>query len=1278
MKRISVVLIAAIILSTAIIIMTQSISLDNSLARADSQPLNTIGNSVANTKQDFPDKNEQGLSSVSTQDWADAAIGEIIQSEYRINWQESTYLDDVQSAYHATNRSQNLRAYFTSEGVRILKRSDSQSSWDAGLHINKFESRDDLISTELEEISAFGNRIQYQRGNLTESYTNNENGLEHSITINEPQSDLDLADLWLSLEISGDLLPSLSKDRSALILSENSKSILRYGNLIAYDASETLLPVQAEIDGMELLLKVQSEGAAFPIILNATIEGIVTDYSWREISDQVGANMGASVSTAGDVNNDGYADIIIGAPHYDNGQSDEGRAFVYHGSSTGLPTIANWSVESNQEGAQMGVSVSTAGNVNGDTYDDVIIGANLFDTDDGTDAGRVYVFHGSSSGLSMTPDWTADGDTDDALLGEAVSTAGDINNDGYDDVIIGAPGWTIKGRVYVYHGSSSGLSLSADSTYFDSNVTNLGVSVDTAGDVNGDNYDDVIMGASFSSTYAGGVAFLHYGSSTTLSPTADWATGITQTMAGYGLAVSSAGDVNNDGYSEIIVGAPDYDTDIISDTGKVFVYHGSSSGPSTIEDWSIEGEIEFAAFGNAVDNAGDVNGDGFSDVVIGAFAYDNIGRAYVYQGSTTGLGTSPEWFADGEQSFTGFGASVGGAGDVNGDNTDDIIIGASEFFQGGITTGAAYVYYGIPDLAASNDSPTILGNTTSLTATLTIAGSYEFTWDFGDGSPTQTGQYAGHIYPAVGMYTAVVTATGGAVDLFNTTDVIIDEEISGLYASNDSPTALGSLTSLSASVTAGSNITYEWDFGDGSPNETGQNVTHTYPALGDYTATVTATNSVSSDSTTTSVTIDQTIAGLYASNDSPTALGSLTSLSASVTAGSNITYEWDFGDGSPNETGQNVTHTYPTLGDYTATVTATNSISSDSTTTSVTIDQTIAGLYASNDSPTALGSLTSLSASVTAGNNVTYEWDFGDGSPTETAQNVTHTYPAVGNYTATVTATNSVSSDSTTTSVTVDQTIAGLSASNDSPTALGSLTSLSASVTAGSNITYEWDFGDGSPNETGQNVTHTYPTVGDYIATVTATNSVSSDSTTTSVAINQTITGLSATNDSPTTLGETTTLTATISAGSNVTYEWDFGDGSPAETGKEVTHVYASAGIYTATVTATNNVSQSATTTTVYVDQIISGLNAVNDGPTQLGEITTLSAWVVSGTNITYTWELGDGSPDKAGQVVTHTYPGVQTYIATVTAENSVSKVTTTTEVVIDPLMLFLPVILFK
>ena len=244
-------------------------------------------------------------------------------------------------------------------------------------------------------------------------------------------------------------------------------------------------------------------------------------------------------------------------------------------------------------------------------------------------------------------------------------------------------------------------------------------------------------------------------------------------------------------------------------------------------------------------------------------------------------------------------------------------------------------------LSASNDSPTVLGVPTNLTATLqgSVSPAPLFTWDFGDGSPTTAGVTVPHTYPAVGVYLATVIADNGVISLTATTPVTItDQPILNLTAINDSPTALGRTTALTATA-AGSNITYTWDLGDGAAGAIGAVQNHVYPALGTYTAVVTATNSVSTAVATTIVTItDASILNLAAINDSPTVLGRTTHLTATATGGS-IVYTWGFGDGAAGAIGATQNHIYPAVGVYTAFVTATNGISTAVASTLVTITE---------------------------------------------------------------------------------------------------------------------------------------------------------------------------------------------------------------------------------------------------------------------------------------------------------------------------------------------------
>ena len=433
------------------------------------------------------------------------------------------------------------------------------------------------------------------------------------------------------------------------------------------------------------------------------VDPLMTSPAWTAEPDQVGALFGFSVATAGDVNGDGYSDVIVGALGYDNGQDIEGRAFVYLGSAAGLSTTAAWTAESDQANAQFGHSVATAGDVNGDGFSDVIVGSYIYDNGESNE-GRAYVYHGSAGGLSTTAAWIVEGEQAGANFGFSVATAGDVNGDGFSDLIVGAwsygNGQGSEGRAYVYHGSVAGLATAAAWTTESNQVgAFFGVSVATAGDVNGDGFSDVIVGAYGYDNGQNdeGRAFVYHGSAAGLSTTAAWSAESNQVSAFFGRTVSTAGDVNGDGFSDIAVAANLFDNGQ-SDEGRVFVYHGSVGGLSTTAARTVEGNQMNAQFGVSVATAGDVNGDGYADLIVGAHTYDSAqvdeGQAFVYQGSASGLSTTASWTAEGNQINAQFGVSVATAGDVNGDGFSDVIVGAWTYDNGHADEGRAFVYLG--------------------------------------------------------------------------------------------------------------------------------------------------------------------------------------------------------------------------------------------------------------------------------------------------------------------------------------------------------------------------------------------------------------------------------------------------------------------------------------------------------------------------------------------------------------------------------------------------------
>ena len=213
----------------------------------------------------------------------------------------------------------------------------------------------------------------------------------------------------------------------------------------------------------------------------------------------VSATSPARVAPAGDVDGDGYLDVIVGYFLDDTGGHDAGRVVVYRGTSDGIETSAPmWTLLGDQANARLGYSVSAAGDVDDDGYADILIGQDRYDTTQ-SDAGRVLLFLGSSMGPGASPASIFEGASASANLGASVATAGDVNGDGHADVIVGSPGWSSsQGRADVYLGSASGLAAAPVWTGTLPGFTaTYGRSVATAGDVDGDGFDEVIVGAPF-------------------------------------------------------------------------------------------------------------------------------------------------------------------------------------------------------------------------------------------------------------------------------------------------------------------------------------------------------------------------------------------------------------------------------------------------------------------------------------------------------------------------------------------------------------------------------------------------------------------------------------------------------------------------------------------------------------------------------------------------------------------------------------------------------------
>jgi hypothetical protein len=467
---------------------------------------------------------------------------------------------------------------------------------------------------------------------------------------------------------------------------------------------------------------------------------------------------GHSVSSAGDVNGDGYADLLIGAYGADAHGESSGAAYVVFGTASGFAANLDLSeldatrglrISGEAEGDQVGFGVSEAGDVNGDGHADFLVGA--FGADpNGVTSGAAYVVFGTAGDLDYNLDLSAlDGSNGFQLSGVAaddraarVSAAGDVNGDGYGDLIIGAD-WADPhaifnaGAAYVVFGAAGGFGSNLDLSALDgTNGFKLsgeawrdcaGYAISDVGDVNGDGFDDVIVGARGADpngSYSGS-SYVVYGAAggfdanlelSALDGTSGFQ--ISGEAAGdqASHSLSAAGDVNGDGFADFVIGAWGVD-DNGNNAGSAYVVFGAAGGfGSNLDLSTLDGtngfqlpggwEGDLAGF-SAVGGAGDMNGDGYDDVIVGAFVVgvDAIdpGAAYVVFGAAGGFGATLELSSldgsngfqlSGEAHYDCAGRSVSGAGDVNGDGFADLLIGAHQADGGGADSGASYVVYG--------------------------------------------------------------------------------------------------------------------------------------------------------------------------------------------------------------------------------------------------------------------------------------------------------------------------------------------------------------------------------------------------------------------------------------------------------------------------------------------------------------------------------------------------------------------------------------------------------
>jgi len=441
---------------------------------------------------------------------------------------------------------------------------------------------------------------------------------------------------------------------------------------------------------------------------------------------------GRSVSGGGDINGDGIADLIIGAPYAGPNGDASGSSYVVFGNSSGFASSISLSTLNGSTGFRLdgvaaddfsGNSVSAAGDINGDSIADLIIGARGADPNGNTAAGSSYVVFGSSSGfassinlgtLNGSTGFRLDGEAARDYAGRSVSATGDINGDGIDDLVIGAFGaknGSYSGSSYVVFGNTSGFASSINLSTLDGSTgfrldgvapnDQSGRSVSGGGDINGDGIADLIVGA-VGADYNGslsGSSYVVFGNSGGFAPsinlgTLNGSTGfrldgvVAFDRSGY--AVSGGGDVNGDGIADLIVGAYGADHNGNSDSGSSYVVFGRATVTRRDFDADTHADILWrhrVSGNNALwlmngrsANKGPLNRVAqAAQKIQGVGDFDGDGKADIFWRNTA-IGTNSIWLMNGRtpsfgptQTVANLDFNVAGIGDFDGDGKDDVL-----------------------------------------------------------------------------------------------------------------------------------------------------------------------------------------------------------------------------------------------------------------------------------------------------------------------------------------------------------------------------------------------------------------------------------------------------------------------------------------------------------------------------------------------------------------------------------------------------------------------------
>lgn len=575
------------------------------------------------------------------------------------------------------------------------------------------------------------NGVYIDRGQgVTEYYLNGQDGIEQTFVLNEPKGAVGAMAVVGKLRLEN-ATPKMSGESTLSLYDRDNQPVFNFAHLKIFDANRqevagTMSVEERGAGEYKLSIKLNDTGAKYPLTVDpvgGTPEWIsnATDNYWY---GKFVAGLGKGAK------DDPYGDVAVS--EYNN---EGGNVYLYKGNAN-ISTMkkyhtADWSARSYNNLGHFGRDLAGNGDVNGDGYNDLGIGDLAYPNGqkiDSNQQGRAYVYYAGATGMKRGSGQNAPATSSAevtvfappsnaanyAWFGEAMAIDGDVNGDGLSDVLIGAPGTDyarargVRGRAYLKLGTAAALSGVVSNYDWTASGTIAGTAGDQFGyavtfvNANNDRFSDVAVGSSYykNSTENNGVGRvdIYRGSATspylthmtTLHPPAN------STTIRFGWSVANAGDVNGDGYDDLAVGAHYYN----GKRGAVFLFWGSADGYSSTRYWLYEGDVMYRFLGYSVAGLGDVNGDGVDDFIVGGYAVNiantSAGKNFVIYGKKAPVsGWSPTgvWSYSNNKNQQYLGYKVAYIGDVNGAGANEVAFGG---YGSSSALGVAYIFAGQP------------------------------------------------------------------------------------------------------------------------------------------------------------------------------------------------------------------------------------------------------------------------------------------------------------------------------------------------------------------------------------------------------------------------------------------------------------------------------------------------------------------------------------------------------------------------------------------------------